>query len=373
MSNFIPIVSIALALSFIIVFFITRRLIISGRPKKPDISDIRPHDHLFFFRTSAWLDETEMEWKIPIHGWIYRPQNSSVRKAVLRSLLKSRYDLAPDEETEVNFSHRTNLLLADNIRRRKISISLAGQTFALPKSTANGHFSTVLSISTKTFDNIPAGKTIGFHAITHPKDTRIFAGEVKLVSPDGISYISDIDDTIKVSEVNNRKALFENTFLNQFEAAAGMPELYRQLASESASFHYVSSSPWHLYPPLLDFVDSSGFPWASFELKYIRLKDKSLFNLFKDGTETKPSQIEPILLRYPRRRFVLLGDSGEQDPEVYSALLRKYPQQIIKIFIRNVDGQSATDIRFKEIFQGIEPDRWSIFTNPSELELSKLL
>ena len=89
-----------------------------------------------------------------------------------------------------------------------------------------------------------------------------------------------------------------------------MPALYRRWAKQGATFHFVSSSPWHLYEPIDEFLSSNDFPPRSLSLKLVRLTDKTLFDLFKEGTETKPAQIEPILARFPGRRFVLVGDSG---------------------------------------------------------------
>ena len=191
---------------------------------------------------------------------------------------------------------------------------------------------------------------------------------MNLVAPEGIAVISDIDDTVKVSEVTDRAALFDRTFFRDFEPAPGMAALYRRWATQGATFHFVSSSPWHLYEPIDEFLASSDFPPRSLSLKLVRLKDETLFDLFKKGTETKPAQIEPILARFPGRRFVLVGDSGEQDPEVYGSLLRKHPAQIERVFIRNVDDSDAADERFQAAFASVDPDRWRLFTDPADLD-----
>ena len=104
-------------------------------------------------------------------------------------------------------------------------------------------------------------------------------------------------------------------------------------------------------------------------LKSIRFRDETFFDLFKKGTETKPASIEKILAAYPGRDFVLVGDSGEQDPEVYAALIREYPDQVRKIHIRNVTRETPDNDRFKAVFADIEPDRWSLFDDPKTLDL----
>lgn len=353
-----------IAASILSVFLYSR-----NKKASPEFSDIKHDNQLVFFRTSAWLDEDRMEWNIPIHAWIYISENSSVRKSAFKKLLRSRYDLETDEQSEGNLSRRFNLLLSDNKRGRVLVISLAGKRYTLPRSKANGHISTVLRISSESISRSATNQLIKFDVVTAANEAREFSGEVQLVSPGGYSIISDIDDTIKISQVGNSKQLFNNTFFSEFKAVEGMSPLYQEWSKIGASVHYVSSSPWHLYSPLLEFVEKNEFPWSSFDLKYVRLKDRSIFNFFKSGTKTKPSQIEPILLRFPKRKFVLFGDSGEHDPEVYSGLLRKYPQQIVKIFIRALENENKSDERFRRLFKNIGHDQWQLFSEPDQLRL----
>ena len=334
---------------------------------KPEFSNIKSDEHVVFFRTSAWLDEPAQEWRIPIHGWIYEPEDSVTRMGLFASILEEKYELVPDEETEANFARRLNLLIADNERGKQIVINIAGQTFVLPKSTPDGHFKTTLKIPVDDAEPFTRNSKIGFSAVVEDDEPRHFAGEVLLVEPTGLSIISDIDDTVKISEVTARKALLERTFLLDFAAAPGMAALYDSWSGENTSFHFVSSSPWQLYLPLIEFLDDQKFPHADLNLKPVRFRDESLFDLFKKGTETKPQVIEDILAAYPGRRFILVGDSGEQDPEVYADIYRKHPEQILKIYIRNVSGESVDNERFTDVFAGIDRSCWTLFDHPAEL------
>ena len=124
---------------------------------------------------------------------------------------------------------------------------------------------------------------------------REFFGVVHLIPSEGISVISDIDDTIKVSDVTNKKELIRNTFLRPFRAVEGMADTYRCWADQGVVFHLVSSSPWQLYEPLARFLAESGFPESTFHLKRFRLTDRTAFNLLADPLTTKPQAIEPIL------------------------------------------------------------------------------
>ena len=332
-------------------------------------SDIKTDENVVFFRTAAWLDETNQEWHVPIHGWIYENDDSNARKAVFSTILKNEYDLAPDARTEANFTRRFNLLIADNERGKHIVVDVAGRHYIMPPSHENGHFETTLVIPSAEVKKFANGALIKYSAVTQNNETRAFSGETVLVSPVGLSIISDIDDTVKISNVTDRKRLLENTFFLDFQAAPDMAQVYNEWFEHDVSLHFVSSSPWQLYPALEEFLDKNDFPRSSFSLKPVRFRDETLLDLFKKGTETKPVAIKKLLRTYLDRKFILVGDSGEQDPEVYAALIRQHPDQILKVYIRNVTQGSADDERFESVFKDIQKDRWRLFDDPLTLTL----
>ena len=330
-------------------------------------SDIARDETVVFFNTAGWLDVERQEWQLPVHGWIYEPEDSTARRKLFETILEKKFDLLVNDENEANFGRRLNLLIADNERGKTLVIELAGRVHELPASAENGHFSALLSVpAAELADFIETGR-LPYSAVTHPDESRAFAGEIRLVAPAGLSIVSDIDDTVKISNVTDHKQLLEYTFLRDFAPAPGMADLYAEWAEQDASFHFVSSSPWQLYSPLEEFLDESGFPWATYSLKPVRFRDETLFDLFKEGTETKPAAIKAILQNYPARTFILVGDSGEQDPEVYADLMREFPQQVAEIYIRNVTGASPDDARFSAVFNGIAADRWHLFDDPGRL------
>ncbi len=338
-----------------------------------NVSNLKYDEHITFFNTAAWLDNDNAYWHLPIHAWIYEPQNSVLRYEAIAGLLDSEYDLTVSPEYEQNFSRRVNLLIADNERGKTLVIRFAGQDFTLPASAENGKTFTILKLPVAVVKAFSNRGRLEFIAVLSDNDKRQFRGQVKLVPRDGISVISDIDDTIKISNVTDHRRLLDNSLLRDFEEVAGMPELFQRLVENGVTIHYVSSSPWQLYDPLYEFILGAGFPRATLELKDIRFRDETLINLFKKGTETKPGQIEPILKRHARRQFILIGDSGEQDPEVYGDIARRYPAQIHRILIRNVDNSKAEDLRFKQAFNHIARSKWQLFDHPGQISIDDLL
>ena len=123
----------------------------------------------------------------------------------------------------------------------------------------------------------------------------------------------------------------------------------------------MSATPYQLFKELDIFFERIGFPVATYHLKRIRGKGKTLLLLFADPKDYKFKQITPILNTFPQRKFILIGDSGEKTCEVYSELNRRFPGQIEKIWIRNVNDANATRM------EGVHPDRWRYFSDGQDL------
>ncbi len=180
----------------------------------------------------------------------------------------------------------------------------------------------------------------------------------------GLSVISDVDDTIKVSHVRERQKLLRKTFYEP----DGMAAVYRAWATNGASFHYVSASPWQLYEPLAEFTSTNRFPAGSWHMKQFRVKDSTFLALFDSPEAYQPGVIEPMLRQFPKRRFILVGDSGERDPEIYGALARKFPEQVHRIFIRDVTGEDAKAARYEAAFRDVLVEKWRVFREPEEIQ-----
>ena len=69
----------------------------------------------------------------------------------------------------------------------------------------------------------------------------------------------------------------------------------------------------------------------------------------------------------PHRRFVLVGDSGERDPEAYAQLAQKYSKQVRQILIRNVTCESRESERYQAVFAHVPPSLWQIYEQPAEI------
>ncbi len=333
----------------------------------PRESEIKADEQVLFFPTAARWDRERQLWSIPIHGWIFEPEEDGVARRAAVSKLRTTLGLNPDQSETELFEQRVRWFIVDNERGKSVTIHFAGQEYTLDPSVQDGHFMRTIMLPDEAIDQYSRDGCVRFEAITKSKDNRSFSGVVHFPASRGVSVISDIDDTIKISEVIDKKKLLANTFWRPFHAVPGMPEKYRRWSESGAQFHYVSASPWQLYVPLSTFMQNAGFPGGTWHLKRFRTKDSSFWNLFEDPVAYKQNVIEELLQAFPEREFVLVGDSGEKDPEVYGILARRHPQQIVKVYIRDVTGDAADADRYQQAFEEVPSERWLLFQDPNLL------
>jgi len=151
--------------------------------------------------------------------------------------------------------------------------------------------------------------------------------------------ISDIDDTLVPSGATKKlrmviRLALSNALTRQpFE---GVNDFYRALHAGVNPVFYVSKSPWNLYLSLVEMMRLREIP-----LGPLLLRDYGVHLLRRGRREHKRAQIERILAAFRALPFVLIGDSGEHDPEIYSEVVRRHPGRIRVIYIRAIDPDSA--------------------------------
>lgn len=333
------------------------------------VSNLKPDERIVFFPGVGHFNH-DGTWRVRVRGWVFEPEQDSRSRGRLLEALRASLGLEAGDVESAVFRKRAAAFLVDNERGKRIVIQLGSQRFALPASETNGHFEGECTLSPGSApppDPSGGPSWISFRAVLPDGDTRIMEGRVMLLPPAGLSVISDIDDTIKISDVRNKRNLLTHTFLLPFEFTPGMPEFYRRLALFPAAFHYVSASPWHLFEPLDEFRGEAGYPPGMFHLLDFRWKDTTFFNLLAEPEEKKMPALEAILRDWPGRRFILIGDSGEKDPEIYGDLASRRPEQVQWILIRDVTGEGPESSRMQAAFDGVPRERWIIFQHPDEL------
>jgi hypothetical protein len=338
---------------------------------------IAPGKEVVFFPTDA--DFAAGRWHVPVHGRIYRPTDTTrLRRAGLALIKRALRKHVPADETAMAlFRERVGAFLADNERWERGFIQLGEAIFKLKRSHANGHFTgsaelpeqhVAALVGTGVAAAAKDATWASFRAITRGGDARLFDGRVRLLPPEGWSVISDIDDTIKVTQVASRRSLLRNTFVRPFAAVPEMAALYRHWQENlGAAVHYLSASPWHLYPFLEEFLAAQGFPQGTFYLRHFRLMPAGLPATLRAGRRVKLAHARTLLSRFPRRRFILVGDSGESDAAIYARLYQEYPRQVERICIRNLGGEAGQRVCMTAL-QNVPRNLWRVFIDPAEAQ-----
>ena len=168
------------------------------------------------------------------------------------------------------------------------------------------------------------------------------AGLLMVDLHNAVGLISDIDDTILVSDVLHKGTLLKNSLATpaeQRKAVPGMAALYQRMLKANATpdasaVFYVSSSPKQLTDNLRRFLQLNGFPHGVLQLKEI---GSGSGDSMGEHEAYKIRRIETILAAFPQMKFCLFGDDGERDPEIYHAILTKYPDRIAGVWIHHVN------------------------------------
>lgn len=157
--------------------------------------------------------------------------------------------------------------------------------------------------------------------------------------------ISDIDDTVVYTGVANTAMMMWRLFAQGARSRVvfpGVAALYQALhagreGEEGNPLFYVSRAPWSIYQVLVEVFRRNRIPHGPILiLREWGMKRGSL--LPRKAKNHKLDAIRHILEVYPDMRFVLIGDSGQRDPEIYSRVLREHPGRILGIYIRDVSN-----------------------------------
>ncbi|KAE8853672.1 hypothetical protein HRS9122_00664 [Pyrenophora teres f. teres] len=266
-------------------------------------------------------------------------------------------DMSPAELAEANarLMARLRHFLAIPMANTPISVFFYNEHISKQRTVytdAAGHFSVSVAL-----DFVPT------HVRILASDKLSATEEVIITASQGISVISDIDDTIKHSAIGSgAREIFRNVFIRDLVDLTidGVREWYNRMAEMGVKFHYVSNSPWQLYPVISKYFSLAGLPPGSFHLKQY---SGMLQGIFEPVAERKKVTLDKIARDFPERNFILIGDSGEADLEVYTDFVLENPGRVVAVFIRDVTTPNSPS--FFDPSTGFTPNkRFSTSSSP---------
>jgi phosphatidate phosphatase APP1 len=161
-----------------------------------------------------------------------------------------------------------------------------------------------------------------------------------------LAVVSDLDDTVIESGITRGLEVLRLTLLTEVTERTPLPgaaELYRALSfprgGGSVPVFYLSTSPWNLYELLTRFLVLRRFPAGP-----LLLTDwgPSRTNLFRVPTEEhKLTLIRALFTNHPALQVVLIGDTGQLDPEIYATIAQEAPDRVRAIYVRRTVGMST--------------------------------
>ncbi|GGM11371.1 App1 family protein [Promicromonospora citrea] len=179
--------------------------------------------------------------------------------------------------------------------------------------------------------------------LTCPDVAEPVVGEATVVVLDEstrFGVISDMDDTTMVTAVPRPLLAAWNTFVRHSSsrrAVPGMAELYRTLgeAHPDAAFFYLSTGAWNTAGTLRAFLERNGYPAGP-----LLLTDwgPTLTGWFRSGPAHKDASLELLMSWFPHVRWLLVGDDGQHDPEIYDRAARRRPGRVRAVAIRELTG-----------------------------------
>ena len=186
---------------------------------------------------------------------------------------------------------------------------------------------------------LPARCRAGWHEVQLqlPDEPAVQAKGRVIVPSAGARFgvISDIDDTVVDTGVQKKLRMLVSLALSNARTRKPLPGVaafYRALHAGVNPVFYVSKSPWNLYVPLVEYLRTQGLPEGPLFLRNLGLRMPR---------DHKARVIEELFAAFPRLPFVLIGDSGEEDPEVYAGIVRRHPKRVRAIYIRSVNRRPA--------------------------------
>ena len=272
-------------------------------------------------------------------NWVY------VKGRVLeKEGIKTLPEDAPVYENVLNMYRRFD---SDEVPNAKVKIRVKDEQVTV-EADDEGFFETKIELSSplKT-DELWCS---AYFELVDPAPTKMpvvnAEGEFLVVPPSArFGVISDIDDTVVYTAAQEPLKMVEIAYLGNAHSRrpfAGVDPFYQFLQSgvggdEGNPVFYVSSSPWNMYDLFDKFMDINDIPNGPILLRDIELSPSNLMSFSHEGH--KKEQIEPILNRFPDLPFILFGDSGQKDPEIYLQIVQDYPERILAVCIRDVSDK----------------------------------
>jgi len=194
--------------------------------------------------------------------------------------------------------------------------------------------------------------------------SEIFEGEIMMIkNKPQFGVISDIDDTILVSYATNKLMKFRLMFFNNaltrmpFEGVSAFYESLQRgtMLNGYNPLFYLSNSEWNLYDLLYEFVQFHRIPKGPLLLREMAIYFFRFWEMREYNKNHKLEKLRHIFTVFSDLNFILIGDSGQKDPDVYSRIIKEFPGRVLTVYIRDI-GISRKTMRIQTISENVREE-----------------
>jgi phosphatidate phosphatase APP1 len=293
----------------------------------------------------------------------YNGYGNSTRAHVYGRVLEKRNVAASTDadSTLRNLLYTYRRAEADPLRRADVTVEYAGKTTPM-KTDDEGFFGGWIDLD----ESVDGDKEWREYSVelALPRQPEAEAikgsGEVLIAPPSArFGVISDLDDTVIQSRVSNFLLAARTVMLGNartrlpFPGVAAFYEALRKGAGgeEKNPIFYVSSSPWNIYDVIAEFMDLQKVPKGPIILRDWDIGWGALSPSRHFGH--KGVAIRNIMTLYPQLQFILIGDTSQHDPEIYSQIVSEFPKRVAAIYIRDVTRNAERSASVKKLAEEI--------------------
>lgn len=345
-----------------------------GRP-------VGPRDTLWMFDNTAFRNAATGQWEAEFVAAVFE-RDSGVGVDDVAAKIAEKLGLASDAAERETIRQRVDLFTREILPGRKVHVDFAagGKKQGLDLGPGGRH---AISSDRRKIPGTGDGELVRNRAKVPATTEGQLEFETIYAEPEGWAVISDVDDTIKITQTSSPLGILYSTFVSPAKPVEGMPELYawmKQLLepdeAKTPAIFYLSASPYNLYPFLREFRQEY-FPSGQLILREASWMNLAglLSNLTLGVQDYKVDRIDKIHSWVPQRKMICIGDSTQSDAEAYAEIYKKYPGWIRLILIRKVSDIAASNIgsknepaRFEKAFADLPRNVWHVFDTPLECQ-----
>lgn len=306
-------------------------------------------------RIAADLESQYEKRRVAVPDWTLQPVRiipyrsyGTTSRLFLRARVLADPPLTPvtgNESRWRNLAHALQRLESDEIAGAVVRANVAGKATELRTDDEGyivGEFPIDVAPPDSGWFDVPL-------TLEEPKlSPQVMANAAVLIPPGDAEYgvISDLDDTVIQSNVTSKLSMLRTVLFGNARSRTpfeGVAHFYRALRAGSSGekrnpIFYVSGGPWNFYDVYEEFLAVQEVPPGPILLADFGIAAE-LF-IHPEHQLHKKEKITHIVETYPELSFVLIGDSGEQDPEIYLDVVRQHPGRVKVIYIRDVTAGS---------------------------------